>query len=310
MSRANKKTLSLQVYETLQGKARFGHPKHVDKVFKMTDKYIYSYSTMKTYLKHCNYFIDFCKADDFIRQELGHKPRTLEECKPFVERFIKAQEERGLSAYTVKMELSALEKLYGEKFDIKTKATRRSDIKRSRGEAVRDKHFSEEKNADFVTFCRCTGVRRSEYENVKPSDLITDGDQMFLHIIGKGGRERLAPIIGTDEEKRTVLSYLQTLTGCNKSPAHADIHSYRADYATRIYKNSCPDDLSSYRKQRFNYTDITGKTNKGNDIYKSYLYVCRNDRKGDVLFRPAMIKASQALGHNRESVVGEHYIRL
>ena len=45
-------------------------------------------------------------------------------------------------------------------------------------------------------------------------------------------------------------------------------------------------------------------------IYKSAVYYCRGDQKGLALDRAAMIIASQNLGHNRESVVGEHYLRL
>lgn len=310
MSHKSKQTLNQQVYDALQDKQGFGRSKHQDKQDGVDGQYIYSFSTMKTYIKHCNYFTDWCKEQPAIRDALGHKPRTLDECKPYVEQFIKYQEDRGLSAYTVKMEVSALGKLYGQHFDIETKGIRRADITRSRGDVVRDAHFSESRNADFVNFCRCTGVRRSEYEKAKPSDLTYLDGQPFLYIVGKGGRERLAPIVGTAEQVASAIAYLKGLNGSNKGFGNADIHSYRSDYATAIYKANCPADLSVYKGVKIDYTELTGKHDKhGQHIYKSALYVCRGDRKGEAMYRPAMLEASKALGHNRESVVGEHYIR-
>ena len=40
----------------------------------------------------------------------------------------------------------------------------------------------------------------------------------------------------------------------------------------------------------------------------SSAYYCRSDRKGVVYDRRALFEASAALGHNRETVVAEHYL--
>ena len=74
-----------------------------------------------------------------------------------------------------------------------------------------------------------------------------------------------------------------------KIPSNADIHSYRADYATRIYLKYARTIEEIPRRER---------------------YVCRRDKKGVIYDRKAMLEASKALGHNRISVVGEHYLRL
>lgn len=304
------KSLKQQVYDELQKRDGFGRSKHEDKKNGVSGQFIYSFNSMKTYMRHCKYFVEWCKNQDYIKEELNHAPRTLAECENYVEAFIRDRERQGLSAYTVKMEKSALSKLYGRSFDFETIATRRQDIKRSRGQAKRDKHFSEERHAEFVNACRCVGFRRSEMETAKPEDLMRVGDMYFMQITGKGGKRRAAMLVGTPDEIERAVNYINTMTGRNKIPNGADVHSYRADYATRIYKRYARP-IEEIRGKTVNYTELTGKTAKGGEtIYKSAVYYCRGDQKGQALDRLAMIMASQALGHNRESVVGEHYLKL
>lgn len=307
MSHKNKQTLNQQVYDTLQKKCGFGRSRHDDKALGLTDQYIYSYSTMKAYIKHCNYFTNWCKNNAAIKQALGHKPRTLTECLPYVEQWIRFQEERGISSYTVKLQKAALSKLYGQPFDIRTKEHRRPDIKRSRGDAKRDTHFSEEKNWQMVSVCKHVGFRRSELEACKADDLIKRGEQWYVRIIGKGGRYREAPVIDNDAN---TLAYIKGLNGHNHVHNGADIHSYRADYATAIYKQHAQS-IETLKGKKIDYTALTGKRDRnGGRIYKSAICYGRSDHKGLVLDRTAMIKASQALGHNREDVFANHYIRL
>lgn len=307
MSHKNKQTLNQQVYDTLQKKCGFGRSRHDDKALGLTDQYIYSYSTMKAYIKHCNYFTNWCKNNAAIKQALGHKPRTLTECLPYVEQWIRFQEERGISSYTVKLQKAALSKLYGRLFDIRTKEHRRPDIKRSREAVKRDAHFSEEKNRQLVSVCKHVGFRRSELEACKADDLIKRGEQWYVRIIGKGGRYRETPVIDNDAN---TLAYIKGLNGHNHVHNGADIHSYRADYATAIYKQHAQS-IETLKGKKIDYTALTGKRDRnGGRIYKSAICYGRSDHKGLVLDRTAMIKASQALGHNREDVFANHYIRL
>ena len=302
-------SLKQQVYDELQKRNGFGRSKHEDKKNGVSNLYIYSFNSMKTYIRHCKYFVEWCKSQDYIKEELNHAPRTLAECESYVESFIRDRERQGLSAYTVKMEKSALSKLYGRSFDFKTIETSRANITRSRGKAKRDAHFSEERHADFVNACRCVGFRRSEMEAAKASDLMRVGDMYFMQITGKGGKRRAAMLVGTPDEIERAVNYINQMTGRNKIPNGADVHSYRADYATRIYKRYARP-IEEIKGKTVDYTELTGKTAKGGEtIYKSAVYYCRGDQKGRALDRLAMIMASQALGHNRESVVGEHYLK-
>lgn len=312
MSHKDKASLAEQVWRTLEGKARYGHSKHADKAAGVADQYIYSFDTMATYKKHALYFVAWAKENADARAALGHKPRTLQECRPFVERWLLERQAAGLSAQTVQMERAALSKLYGEPIDVPLKAMRRADIKRSRGTAVRDAHFSEERNADFVNFCRCAGPRRAEYEALTADALEMHDGAYYVHYTEgtKGGRERLSPLVGTPEEVAQAVHFLGGLDGTQKAHSAADVHSYRSEYATRIY-NRYKGDLECLKGTQIDYTAITGKTRRdGSRIYKNALYICRGDRRGDILDRAAMLRASQALGHNRECVVAEHYIRL
>ena len=305
----NKVSLVQQMFEALDRKARYGHSKHEDKRDGVAQNYIYSFDTMKTYKKHCLYFIDWCK--EHLPAELGRNPRTLAECRPYVEAWLRERDASGLSPYTLKMERSALSKLYGEEISVELRSARRADIKRSRGEAVRDRNFSEKRNAALVNFCRCAGPRRAELEVLDASALEYHEGKPYVHYTAgtKGGRPRLSPLVGSPEEVAQAVAYLQTLTGNNKVHSAADIHGYRSDYATRVY-NAEKGDLQALKGQKVDYTALTGKRHRdGSKIIKSALYHCRGDRAGEVFDRRAMIMASRALGHNRESVVGEHYIR-
>lgn len=295
MGHKNKKSLTRQVQETFESKLRIGHSKHKDKYGGVSDKYIYSYGTLKSYMKEANYFVKYCKEN--------HKCKTLEQCRPYISEWIDSR--RHLSAYTLKLDLSALAKLYGVKatdFGIETPARVMSNITRSRGVKKRDKHFSEKRNVDLVYFCRCTGLRRSELAALRGDMLaVDDMGRLCINVTvgSKGGRPRLAPIIGDVERITKLMHAAGSGKVFPKVPSGADIHSYRADYATAIYNqyarplNKIPYD----------------KINKGTGRrYQSEVYICRGENKGKRLDKRAMLEASHALGHNRICVVGEHYI--
>lgn len=348
MSRENKKSVVLQAKETLESKLRIGHKKHEDKKIGTSDQYIYSYKTYTSYLEHSCDFLKFCRESESVRSELGRKPRTLEECRKYVSEYLKDCINRNLSPYTIKLKVSALAKLYSCRsadFGVETPSRLRKDITRSRGEKVRDKHFSEKNNADMVTFCKCTGLRRAELEQIKGSDLIFKHGEPFLNVTRatKGGRPRVSPIVGSAEEVAKVIQMLQNAENnkvFSRISTNADIHGYRAEYATRIY-NAVKRPLSVFRHERmiiyqnrvidtyttperypdrekyshlYSKTKIDKRTNKPamlpghRDV--SSCFFCRGDLSGTIYDRQALFAASEALGHNRESVVAEHYLRL
>ena len=281
MSHKNKASLVRQVQEALQELTAYGQSKHLAKQAGTYKDHIYSYSTFKVYMQHCNYFVAYCKAE--------HACRTLEECRPYVNEWLEARISAGLSAYTLKLEAAALAKLYRcSTADFRpTPARERAAITRSRGAAVRDKGFSEARNSEIIAFCHGTGLRRAELAAVRGADLRERGGRYYIYVKGKGGRERYAPVLKQYEQ--AIVSRMQAAGGgpvWGSVPSHMDVHAYRAEYATAIYRAHARDPIPAGDK-----------------------YYCRGDRKGVVMDRLAMLEASRALGHNRISVVAAHYIR-
>lgn len=286
MGSRKRESLTKQVSDRLGGMTAFGNSKHMDKISGETGDKIYSYSTLHTYIKHCKYFTSWCK------EEYGC--RTLEQCRPHAAEWIEQRIEEGKSSYTIKLEAAALGKLYGVPFrDLGIKTTperKRADITRSRTEAKRDKHFSEERNSDLVDFCRSTGLRRREVAAVRGCDLRMINGEYYIHVRnGKGGKERDVLILDSsvvdfvqDRRKeapgRPLFAYVSS---------NADIHGYRAEYAQRLYNRIA---------------------RPIEEISVAERYYCRGDKKGIVYDRDAMLAVSRMLGHNRINVIAEHYL--
>lgn len=297
-------SLTKQIQDVFDSKLAIGESKYQDKlegkktfndITALTQDKIYSWATYKSYMKQANYFAKYCKDT--------YGCRTLEECKSYVDEWLQKQIEEGKSAYTQKLRACSLAKLYNCKSTdfIKTEVRNRENISRSRGVKVRDKHFAEHKHKDLVEFCKSTGLRRKELRVLTGDKLVykKEEDKYYIKVnVGsKGGRERLAPIIRNVESVVERMRSAGTNKVFDKIPLAADIHSYRADYATAIYK-------AHARPLGELKCNLGVKGGNTGDVY-----VCRGDLKGVVYDRKAMEVASKALGHNRISVIAAHYIR-
>ena len=338
MGRKNKsyaKTLHQQAYDRLNKMLHIGESKKAAVADGTADEKIFSFSTYKSYWKHIKYFLQYIQT---------HHPEctTLRAAKKYVNEWLQSRVDQGLSAWTVQLEAKALGKLYNIKPDDEEyffpPKRKRTDIKRSRGDCVRDQHFSVTNNYELIKFCQSTGLRRRELENLRGEDLMTRGqieaeisriealpkaertprDEADLKMLldtrmfkgeyfirvrnGKGGRKRVSPIIGKNIQR--IVERMEDTPPKDKVwqyvSSNADIHSYRADYATAIYKAYArPIDEIPYDK----VTQRTGRK------YQSEVYACRKDEAGKKLDKAAMLICSKALGHNRISVVADYYIR-
>ena len=119
---------------------------------------------------------------------------------------------------------------------------------------------------------------------------------------GKGGRERVSPIVGKNAAQ--IVEHIRNTPNDEKVWQHihqsADIHGYRAEYATDIYRaHARPIEEIPY-----------DRVNKGTGRkFQSDVYTCRKDESGKKLDKKAMLICSKALGHNRIEVVANNYIR-
>lgn len=310
MSHKNKECLRMQAKNQFQKITCLGRSKYEDKIqagkeydrlvsstkskpaiskqeyinSKIRDK-IYSIKTYSTYEKHNNYFIKWVEENYPAKER-----RTLEQCRQYVPTWLQSRIDKGLSPYTIQTEAAGLGKLYQcavSEFGVSLPERERGNITRSREYAARDYGFSIEKNQEIINFCRGTGLRRNELENLTKEQLIDRGNGEYaLAIRGKGGRYREAPIIGA--HKQEIVDRIKASEGrvWERVPSHMDVHGYRSDYATAIYK--------AYERE---------------NIPEKDRYYCRDDRKKEVMDKAAMLEASRALGHNRIDVVAGHYIR-
>lgn len=276
MSRKNKLSLIKQVQNELDSKLKIGQSKYIDKKNGQFTQYIYSWSTYKSYLKHSCAFVKWAKS------EFGCK--TLIDARPYVDKWLESNSER--SAYTLKLYAASLAKLYGcsSKDFIQVKSRSRSHITRSRLTRVRDKNFSETKNDSLVRLCRATGLRRHEVAQLRGSQL----NGSSITVKGKGGLVRTVPIISDIDFVQNLMLQAGDNKVFDKIHSCCDIHSYRAEYATSLYQSLARP-----------ISEIPGNEK----------YYCRQDLKGVVYDKVAMLQVSRALGHNRINVIASHYLR-
>lgn len=338
MGRRNKaysKDLHQQAYDRLTAMQSFEESKRDAKENGTDREKIFSFNTYKAYWKHTKYFIQYIK-------ENHPDCTTLKSARKYVNEWLQTRADQGLSAWTVQLEAKAMGKLYGispddEKY-FKPPKRNRADIKRSRGDKVRDRHFSITNNDELIKFCRGTGLRRGELSELRGGELRTKeqiekeiskieaipepekskedlrrlqvlkdtrlfDNEYYVYVRnGKGGRQRLSPIVGKNIEQ--IVERIRNTPEGEKVWQHvhksADIHGYRAEYATAIYK--------AYARaiEEIPYDRVNRGTGRR---YQSQVYTCRKDEAGKKLDKAAMLICSKALGHNRISVVADNYIR-
>ena len=332
---SDNRDLHQQAYDKLKSMQSFGESKLADKrndrdhdTDTVLNK-IYSYSSYKTYWKHIKYFLGWLQK---------HHPeiKRLDKARRYVSVWLQTRVEENKSAWTIQTEAAALNKLFGIKKDdpdrFKPPTRHKDKIVRSRGSKIRDRHFAEEKNKELVDFCKSCGFRRNVLERLKGSDLLDrkqiedilkkaryeddramikackdalesfDEEFFILHRNDKGGKTRISPIVGDDAGR--IVERMKN-TDPNKRvwihvSGNCDVHGYRADYATMLYKKYArPIEELSYNR----------KIKCADGKYRSEIYVNRGSDKGKKLDRRALRIVSIALGHNREDTAIANYIR-
>lgn len=315
MGHKNKKSLVCQVSENLKSKLAIGESRHYDKINGVSSaEKIYSYGTYNAYLQQCIQFVRWCKS--------SHNCKTLKDCRNYANEYLQANIDKGLSPYTLKLQVAALCKLYScSSTDfIPTPPRKRKYITRSRNTNIKC-------NTEFERFCLCTGLRRREITALRGSALVEQDGQFYILVKnGKGGRHRISEIVGTEADIEFVINTMKKAENhkvFSKIP-YCDIHAYRAAYAKKIYQKYARQ-RNAYKNERMilfhnrivtiytdksevqEYYNADGTLKKGFTDVRS-AYHCRDDKKHTCYDRLALLKCSQNLGHNRASIVAEHYL--
>ena len=239
---------------------------------------IFSYSTYITYKKQSDSFFDWI-------EKYHPDVRNINGAKRYIQPYI----DRCDSSWTASTRLVSLSKVYGIPSTelAKPPKRRRENIIRSRLPSEREKTFSKEKNQELINFCRNTGLRKFELEHLKPSQLEEHNGCYTLTIKGKGGKIRTIPITD-DRVIEKIKSTPEDKLVWGKVNSHADIHSYRSEFASNLYKSLARDIEKIPCEER---------------------YICRGDMAGKIYDKKAMKIVSERLGHSRLSVIAAHYLR-
>ena len=244
---------------------------------------IFSTSTYNNYVTVADHFGRWAKA--------AYGEKNLVNCRKYVSEYLKMRIDKGLSPDTVKRDVSALAKLYGctkDDFGVDIPKMSRSEITRSRKEV---KEFDYEKHKALLDFINGTSHRRSELLNSKKENYIEVNGEIIVRIKGKGGKIRYSKVL--PQFRELVRARLEGLKDGDKVfkkgeiPVRTPCHAYWAKYAKDYYNMIARplDSLSAEDK-----------------------YICRKDKAGTVYDRKALAEVSKMLGHNRLSVVVDHYL--
>lgn len=248
---------------------------------------IYSNTTYNTYKQQFKRFADWL-------EENHQEAHSIEDARKYVDDYLTVLIEEGKSASSIATAKAALSKV----FKVSSTAFRetperlRANIKRSRYAVDRDRHISKGKEEELARFTSALGLRRKEMLKIEAEDLFFKDGKAYLNVAKgtKGGKSRVAEIVGsTESETKEIIKWIQSKKGrlFKRLSTHYDNHYYRATYAMRIYKK--------YERNL-------------DKIPRNERYVMRKDRAGEVYDKYAMMKASQALGHNRISVIAQSYL--
>ena len=129
--------------------------------------------------------------------------------------------------------------------------------------------------------------------------------EYYIFTKEKGGKYRLAPLIGPKEDIDAFVEKINSTAKGHrvwgKITKNCDVHSYRAEYAARVYR------LYARPIEEIPYDAV----NKGSGKrYQSEVYVCRGDQAGKKFDKRAMLKCEIALGHETLHTFASHYAHL
>ena len=284
---------------------------------------IFSFGTMEVYQKQIGYFADY------VTEQTGTDRTSIEDAKQYIQPFINAQDEKGLSPYTINTRLSAITKsmgLYNKDFEHPSRHY--ADCRRGLAPALNDEKNSRN-HADILDANRIIGVRRSELEKIRLEDIKTTDKGLEVHSIGKGGKYNVN-VIKKDIEIEVIQGYMKqaqaesrdTLFSKEQLKNDTDLHSCRADRA-KTYYSQIVGEMRAEPERRAYYKEYINEAmrEKGRKTFTDRqfenTYRCRGRTKATLEARGAltefdrvavMMVSIDITNHYRESVTVAHYL--
>lgn len=322
-----RKTITRQLEHCLHEKMAFGESRHSAKNelrnslgehyhFGMTDDKIHAIETFDTYKKVSKEY-----ARWLVEEKGLNKYIDIKETERYANEYLQKRFDKGVSVWTVKMERSALGKIYGKQIDVRQLPKRHdNDITRSRKECEHDKHFSVAKNADLVLIASSCGTRREDLGKLRIDSFREIEGHLYVQIDGsKGGRNRLVPILPSKEKEiKSLLARMEKEGKAkdeklfDKVHSKMDVHSYRRFYAKSLFKEVSNDRklrntiIKNYPQRCEIKTTIENGIRVTREIQSQYFRPKGTKEKYN---RDDLYVVSQALGHNRIDVTYHSYLK-
>lgn len=261
---------------------------------------IHSIKTTEAYRQTVNEFSGWLKANHKEIRNINQIDKSV------AYEYLKHRENSNCSAYTISKDMSAINKILDlglNKKDGNLQQRSYKNITRSRDTRAHDSSYNAKNYQNQILLAKAFGVRRETVlggtYQAKDVSLYKNGDNVFIRVIEKGGRFREIQCLGQYKDEISKVFNVQNgqpLTKqefqdfykssnnylFDKYTTKIDNHSFRAEYATLRYKELLEE------KQR-----------QGQEILKTYY---NYDKE-------LVLKVSQELGHNRPSVVVQHYLK-
>lgn len=314
MSKRNK-ILRQQIDNRLDELDKIGHSRQLAKIelinkngflkFGETVQGIHSISTKENYREVANQFTKYCVH---IHNE---KPRANLDylIDKYSIDYLKSREKKGLSVSTLSRDRAALNKICKNKnkIDYKFKTRCIHDITRSRNNKNKNNpNFNEKLNFSLISLAKGTGGRREDLSKLTPESFYEKDGHLYVEFKkSKGGKSRVA-IVRQKHRKEIEDRIASTAPNSklfDRIHRHADIHSYRRNYAQELYKDIIKNENNFKNKLYELYGERFEKNIKSNKYYtkgeENYFSGIRDD----------IFYITKSLGHERLDVAVNNYLR-
>lgn len=305
------------MHERMKNLEKYGESRHKAKEhYKKTTteekpnpayaKGIHSINTYDAYKQTSVQFVKWLKSS---HSEIKHIDDVG---KDVVIDYLQSRRDQGLSPWTLSKDMSALNKILNLKVTKKMAELPQRSFKtttRSRGFRKHDLKYNPKNYEKQIDVAKAFGVRREsilggKYQ-LKEGSIYRHKGELYAAVAEKGGRFRNAPCLKSMES--TILKHFPHIEDREEL--------FEKDEFKEMYEKSGKEGLGDHLFNRYT-TNIDNHAFRGvyaRNYYKEYETTLKatksikNDYRG--FNEEVCRKVSDALGHNRPSIIVEHYLR-